>query len=367
MYGWLSKKEAGKYDIPRHLSGHIALLLDSDTCYAGCMKEYKLVIARKYYDAGGSRVAMREAGTLYWLLTDHLGSTSKAANSDGSFNSEQMYKPFGEKRYPTGSPTLPTTYRYTGQRSETGLGPSGGEGLMFYGARWYDSQLGRFLSADSIIPGAGNPQAWDRYAGMSNNPVKYNDPTGHSVDDTSNPDSDDPPITYDDENGLCINTFNIGCIGGTSYNEWWSNEHIPALLDYIVPEGIIFGVSLNGNAPANANTIGVEALYLEDGSTTTFNYIGEGNTVFGLGANASAYWGGVYNIDSPEKYIGPFASIGATISLGEVGITLSYFWDSSSAPLTPGTIQGFTIGYAPGANVSAWYSNTYYQLLTTNP
>jgi hypothetical protein len=30
------------------------------------------------------------------------------------------------------------------------------------------------MSADSIIPGAGNPAAWDRYAGMLNNPVKYN-------------------------------------------------------------------------------------------------------------------------------------------------------------------------------------------------
>jgi hypothetical protein len=56
--------------------------------------------SKRYSYAGGTRVAMREAGTLYWLLTDHLGSTSKAANSDGSLHSEQMYKPFGEKRYP---------------------------------------------------------------------------------------------------------------------------------------------------------------------------------------------------------------------------------------------------------------------------
>jgi RHS repeat-associated protein len=159
----------------------------------------KLVVARKYYDAGGARVAMRENGTLYWLLTDYLGSTSKVANSDGSFHSEQMYKPFGEKRYPTGASTLPTTYRYTGQRSETGLGPAGGEGLMFYGARWYDALLGRFLSADSIIPGAGNPQAWDRYAGMMNNPVKFNDPSGHSVDNCPPGDTACEDMQYGEE------------------------------------------------------------------------------------------------------------------------------------------------------------------------
>jgi hypothetical protein len=50
---------------------------------------------------------------------------------------------------------------------------------MFYNARFYDSQLGRFTSADTIIPGAGNSSAYDRYAYTLNNPLKYTDPTGH--------------------------------------------------------------------------------------------------------------------------------------------------------------------------------------------
>jgi hypothetical protein len=50
---------------------------------------------------------------------------------------------------------------------------------MFYNARFYDSQLGRFTSADSIIPESQGVQAYDRYAYVNNNPVKYNDPTGH--------------------------------------------------------------------------------------------------------------------------------------------------------------------------------------------
>ena len=43
--------------------------------------------------------------------------------------------------------------------------------------------VGRFLSADSIVPGAGNPQAFNRYAYTLNNPVKYTDPTGHAICD----------------------------------------------------------------------------------------------------------------------------------------------------------------------------------------
>lgn len=50
---------------------------------------------------------------------------------------------------------------------------------MFYNARWYDSYLNRFIQPDSIVPDPKNPVAWDRYAYSANNPVRYNDPSGH--------------------------------------------------------------------------------------------------------------------------------------------------------------------------------------------
>ena len=48
---------------------------------------------------------------------------------------------------------------------------------MFYNARWYDSQLGRFAQADTIVP--GGVQGYDRYAYVNNNPVNGTDPSGH--------------------------------------------------------------------------------------------------------------------------------------------------------------------------------------------
>jgi hypothetical protein len=51
--------------------------------------------------------------------------------------------------------------------------------LYYYGARFYDPALGRFASPDSIIPQTQGTQAWDRYSYTFNNPVKYNDPSGH--------------------------------------------------------------------------------------------------------------------------------------------------------------------------------------------
>ncbi len=153
----------------------------------------------------------------------------------------QLYKPWGEVRYASG--TLPTDYTYTGQYSHTA-----DFGLMYYNARWYDPALGRFAQADTIVPGAGkgnassisqvagqmytaltvgyyespvlaklnsdnyiiqmyggllnmsdqdkrkaniidvplNVQVFDRYAYSLNNPLKYIDPSGHVTTEVNN-------------------------------------------------------------------------------------------------------------------------------------------------------------------------------------
>jgi len=127
-------------------------------------------LTTKYYLAGGQRIAMRSGGTLYYLLGDHLGSTSLTTDSAGSVVSELRYTAWGEVRYQAG--TTPTNYTYTGQYSNTA-----DFGLMYYGARMYDPALGRFTSADSIVP--GGVQGLDRYAYVNNNPVRYTDPSGH--------------------------------------------------------------------------------------------------------------------------------------------------------------------------------------------
>ena len=68
---------------------------------------------------------------------------------------------------------------------------------MFFNARWLDPALGRFAQADSIIPEASQgTQAWDRYAGMNNNPVSHTDSTGHMIDSGCNfEDCTDDPDT----------------------------------------------------------------------------------------------------------------------------------------------------------------------------
>jgi len=126
----------------------------------------------RYFYAGSTRVAMRKNNTVYYLLGDHLGSTSVTTDQNGQNLGSQYYLPWGEVRYSNG--TLQTKYTYTGQYSNVS-----DFGLMYYKARWYDPYLNRWTQPDIIIPNATNPQSWDRYSYVNNNPVNYSDPSGH--------------------------------------------------------------------------------------------------------------------------------------------------------------------------------------------
>ena len=130
----------------------------------------------KYYYTGATRIARRVGGSeLYYILGDHLGSTSVVADSSGVKFAETRYKPWGEIRYSSETtPTVYTDYTFQGQYSHTD-----DFGLMYYVARWYDPYLNRFTQPDSIIPDPSNPADWDRYAYTGNNPVNRVDPSGH--------------------------------------------------------------------------------------------------------------------------------------------------------------------------------------------
>ena len=115
------------------------------------------------------------ARTLTDTHGDHLGSVSLTNNAAGQLVSEQRYKPYGEVRWSSGA-GMPTDFTFTSQRA----GPVNYVGsLTDFVARYYSPALGRFVSADTIVPGAGNPQAFNRYAYTLNSPVGYVDPSGH--------------------------------------------------------------------------------------------------------------------------------------------------------------------------------------------
>ncbi len=143
--------------------------------YVGNYFEITGGITRTYYYAGNVRVAERYSNTLYYLLTDHLGSTAVTTDASGNRVTELRYYPYGGDRY--NGTNQKTTYRFTGQRWDPGTA------LYFYGSRWYDPVIGRFIQADTIVPQPGNPQALNRYAYVLNNPLRFTDPTGMFSED----------------------------------------------------------------------------------------------------------------------------------------------------------------------------------------
>jgi len=85
--------------------------------------------------------------------------------------SRRRYDPYGETRYTYGR--SPTDFGFTAQRED------GGTGLMYYRARYYHPALGRFVSADAIVPNPQNPVDFNRYAYVRNSPLNYIDNNGH--------------------------------------------------------------------------------------------------------------------------------------------------------------------------------------------
>jgi RHS repeat-associated protein len=116
-------------------------------------------------------IAYRDSGTLRYVFSDHLVSSTVTADVNGGNVTRQLFKAWGENR---SSGSLGTKYQFTGQYNYTS-----NFGQHFYRSRWYDSSLGRWAQADSIVPSNQGVQGLDRYAYVNNAPVRWNDPSGH--------------------------------------------------------------------------------------------------------------------------------------------------------------------------------------------
>jgi RHS repeat-associated protein len=111
--------------------------------------------------------------------------------------------------------------------------------LYWYGSRWYDDYLNRWTSPDSIIPDPNNPQDFDRYAFVRNNPVNNIDPTGHYV--CQGYDSSWGNLTCYDiiNNWLNLLKSEGGDLGKQIVNQFWTTDQEWAVL-------ITFGETPNG-------------------------------------------------------------------------------------------------------------------------
>jgi len=121
------------------------------------------------------------AGSMYYLHHDHLGSVVAISNSSGTLAEERSYDPWGRLRNPqnwsfTGVPALTLTLRsYTMHEYLPEFE------LINMNGRVYDPYTALFLSPDPYIQTLDFTQNYNRYAYVLNNPLRYTDPSGESI------------------------------------------------------------------------------------------------------------------------------------------------------------------------------------------
>ncbi|MDD4688790.1 MAG: S8 family serine peptidase [Eubacteriales bacterium] len=108
--------------------------------------------------------------TAYYMYNGH-GDVTSLSDIDGINLSSYSYDSFGNITDETEGFDNP--YKYSGYEydSETGL--------YYCSARYYDPQIARFISQDTLIGDPNDPLSLNRYTYCFNNPLKYYDPSGH--------------------------------------------------------------------------------------------------------------------------------------------------------------------------------------------
>jgi len=147
-----------------------------------------------YVFVGEHRLVRMEHATGNWFyyLKDHLSSSDFVMNKDGVPVEQMLYRAFGTEHAPEALspawadqvaanadllPAEKTHHRFTGQYLDDATG------LYYYGQRYYDPKLGRFVSPDPLYLGdpkkcETNTIGCNLFAYANNNPMAFIDPTG---------------------------------------------------------------------------------------------------------------------------------------------------------------------------------------------
>jgi len=132
----------------------------------------------EYIFFNGQRIARRDsANNVDYYFSDHLGTARVVTNSAGAILDDSDFYPFGGER-PNSPPTSGNTYKFTGKERDSE------SGLDNFGKRYFGSSIGRFQTPDPVTISwrrMVNPQLWNAYSYVGNNPLSFVDPTGEEL------------------------------------------------------------------------------------------------------------------------------------------------------------------------------------------
>jgi RHS repeat-associated protein len=114
-------------------------------------------------------LAILKSGTTSYYEADGLGTVTSLTNTAGVLAKTYSYDSFGKVLGSSG--TVSNPYGFTGRESDSETG------LMYYRARYYDPQIGRFLSEDPFRANAGK----NLYPYVASDPINLIDSTGEQT------------------------------------------------------------------------------------------------------------------------------------------------------------------------------------------
>ncbi len=131
-------------------------------------------VSNPAYNPSNPSAAPRTLDMPSFRLTDWLGTLRATTDSSGALQGSCSSLPFGDGLACNGN--IPDPHRFTGKERDTESGND------YFGARYYASNMGRFLSPDPLgnyVADHSNPQTWNLYSYVLNNPLINVDPTGY--------------------------------------------------------------------------------------------------------------------------------------------------------------------------------------------
>ncbi|MFC1703670.1 RHS repeat domain-containing protein [Candidatus Omnitrophota bacterium] len=162
------KKNVSENRVTAYIYGGLDVLMDL---------EFDLDTSRitkwaNYIYAGGKKIAKFDSTgwQLSFYVNDALSSTNMIVDRNGQIVMEHQRSPYGN--YVSGD-TEGERYLYTNREVDAE------SGLTYMNARYYDSEIGRFVTLDSYLGKAESPQTRNPFTYALNNPMKYYDPTGN--------------------------------------------------------------------------------------------------------------------------------------------------------------------------------------------
>ena len=120
----------------------------------------------------GVRIAaLDQESAVAYFVTDQVDSVNLVLDDAGDVLTTTQYLPYGETFVHRGDTDFVPKFNSQELDKESGL--------YYFNARYYEPEIARFTSADTVIDGEYDTQGWNRFSYTKGNPVLYKDPEGH--------------------------------------------------------------------------------------------------------------------------------------------------------------------------------------------